>query len=205
MSTSLPQLSPLAAAISQAEGFGASANNIPTASNNPGNLELGDVGYGTATTSNGGGVTVYGSLADGANALENQVSNILSGNSSLYNPDMTIQQLGDTYVNGPNGGTTTGSQNWASNVANSLGVSPSTTVGSAVNGASTSSGTGILGTLQSLASSATNATTFGLSRTLVLILGVILFGAGLFSFRQTQTVIQTATGVAKKAGEVAAL
>lgn len=89
------------------------AGAIPTTSNNPGDLEIGDQGSGTVS-----GKTIFSSIEDGWNALTNQVSKMLYGGSSVYNPSMTIAQAGQLYSGGD--------PNWANNVATSLGVSVDT-------------------------------------------------------------------------------
>jgi hypothetical protein len=51
------------------------------------------------------------------------------GGSVLYNPFMTIGQIAQIYVDGPNAtGMSPGASAWAANVANYLGVSTSTTL-----------------------------------------------------------------------------
>jgi hypothetical protein len=102
----------LAYAICVAEGFFVSGS-IPNRANNPGDLELGDIGNGTIN-----GVTVYGSTSDGWNALYNEVYLILSGNSSIYSPSMSISQIAASY-------TATQQAAWASNVSQTLGIDPS--------------------------------------------------------------------------------
>jgi hypothetical protein len=108
-------VSGLAAAITQAETGG----NI--VGNNPGNLELGDIGYGTRTAAGGQQLTIFPTLAAGQQALENQIQSIISG-SSLYPAGASIAQVADIYVTGQAG--SGGGAAWANNVANYLGVSP---------------------------------------------------------------------------------
>jgi hypothetical protein len=103
----------LAQAIANAEGYGV-PGAIPTAANNPGDLVLGDIGYGTM----GAGITVFGSSSDGWSALENQLQLISNGQSRNYSPGMSIAQIGQVWAGGDG--------NWAINVASSLGVSTST-------------------------------------------------------------------------------
>ena len=110
--------SPIAAAIASAEGYGP-AGNIATRANNPGDLELGDIGYGTITASGGNKITVFPSADAGYAALQAQIGKISSGQSTAgYTPGMSIAQVGNLYAGG--------SSNWANNVASYLGVSPST-------------------------------------------------------------------------------
>jgi len=110
----LGQSSPTALmlAIANAEGFNV-ARSIPQTANNPGDLELGDIGYGTL----GEGITVFGSIDDGWAALANQINLIVTGSSSHYSPNATLAQVGQTW---------SGSSNWANNVAAYLGVSVNT-------------------------------------------------------------------------------
>lgn len=195
----------LASAITQLEGFGA-GNNIPTIALNPGSLELGDIGYGTITAANGQQITVFNSLSDGQAALNNQLDLATSGNSKYYSPDMSIADFGTIYSGG--------NSSYGNNLASLLGVDPSTPI-SAVNasGASTSSGgnslTGALNDVfgpsifgMTVGPSATGAS-FSTSRLIILILGVLLFAAGIFSFKQTQVVLSSAAGAVKKGAEVA--
>lgn len=179
---SLPPLSPLAGAIAQAEGYGL-PNAIPTLANNPGNIEAGDVGNGTLQAAQNQQITVYNSLADGASALENLLSNAVNGNSSLYSPSMTLSQFGSMYSSG----STSGNPVYGNLLGKILGVDPSTTISQIQGGTAT-------GTKSVNGSSL-------LSRAIVLILGIILFGAGILSFKTSQTVIQTTTKVVGKVGE----
>jgi|SRR5579871_1417591 len=115
--------SALAQAIAQAEGFGA-PNAIPTVANNPGDLKVGDVGYGTAA----GGITIFGSVDEGWARLDSQLAAIASGGSSYYNPGMSLAQIGNIYAGGD--------ANWAINVARALHVTPDTTFADAYQGGS---------------------------------------------------------------------
>ncbi len=114
-------ITPLMQAIAQAEGFYV-AGSIPQTANNPGDLEVGDVGYGTL----GQGITVFGSVNDGWEALANQINLIVSGQSSNYSPTETLAQVGATYSGGD--------PNWANNVASILGVSVNTPFASLAGG-----------------------------------------------------------------------
>lgn len=209
-------------AIATAEGYG-TAGAIPTVANNPGDLELGDIGYGTIN-----GVTVFPDASSGENALNNQIESILSGTDSLYPQDESLTQAGMTYANDPN---------WGTNVASSLGVSTDTTLGAiASNGpdeqpqgaitstnplipneSTTSSsptnwsaiasgieaGLGIpQGTLGGTSLSTNLIDTIVSSRVIYVFIGIILVAAGLFSFRATQTVIQRAGKYAAHGAEL---
>ncbi len=97
----------LAQAIAKAEGYGV-PNAIPTVANNPGDLKLGDVGYGTMGT----GITVFASADDGWSALYHQCDLMLTGRSAVYSLDWSLAQVGSKYANGD--------PNWAINVAFAL-------------------------------------------------------------------------------------
>src|SRR5579862_526367 len=105
--------SALALAIAQAEGFGIPGTK-PTRQNNPGDI------------SSGGGIATFPTVDAGWAALDNQLTLIANGASSYYSPDMTLAQIGAVWANGD--------PNWASNVANALGVSPDTTFADAYQG-----------------------------------------------------------------------
>lgn len=192
-------LANLSNAIASAEGYG-KAGAIPTTSNNPGDLALGDIGYGT---SGKGNITNYPDLASGEAALKNQVTKMLSGTSTVYNPDMSIDQVGDIYANGDT--------NWASNVAKALGVPSSTTLGSLTGGSTPTTATTTPTTSSSLFNSITNFLTGNqaasnqsgwLSRGVFVILGLLLIAGGIFTFKETQTVISTVGKHAAKAAEL---
>ena len=106
----------IAMAIANAEGFGV-VGAIPTLANNPGDLVLGDIGYGTMGPQK---ITVFGSVQDGWNALFKQVGEMIAGTSEYYNPSMTWNQIGAKYAGA-------GSP-WAANVATNLGVDPNSTL-----------------------------------------------------------------------------
>ena len=214
MATSFPTLSPLSSAIAQAEGYGVSGA-IPTLANNPGNLELGNLGYGTMNAAGGQQITVFPSAQAGATALENQVQAALNGSSANYNPNMSLSQFGNIYSGGNSA--------YGNTLASILGVSPNTPLSQANTGNSNSSwwqqmnqigqqwgalpqsNSGLLdplnnnGIFGSNPPSVTNL--IFSSRLIVLIVGVILIAAGLFAFKPTQTIL---TSAAKKAGELAA-
>jgi len=103
----------LANGIATAEGYNV-PGSIPDQANNPGDLKLGDQGYGTIN-----GVTVFPSADAGFTALNNQVQLIQSGNSKAgYSTDMSINQVAQLYTGGDN---PTG---WAATVAKTAGVDP---------------------------------------------------------------------------------
>src|ERR1700675_4286244 len=75
----------MAQAIAKAEGFGP-PQTLPTRIHNPGDLEIGDMGFGTQA-----GKTVFGTAEGGWAALEGQVHWMLTGNSRIY-------KLADTFL-----------------------------------------------------------------------------------------------------------
>lgn len=107
----------LAAAIGRAEGFGP-VENLPTKINNPGDLELGDLGLGTQAAK-----TVFSSIAEGWSALRREIEIIANGQSKYYNADTTIADMAKLWTGGDN------ADSWAQNVASALGVTPQTRLG----------------------------------------------------------------------------
>lgn len=99
----------IAEAWAREEGFYV-AGSIPQRANNPGDLELGDIGFGKL----GEGVTVFDSAAAGWNALYAQIARMLTGKSHVYALDMTLAQVGLEYSGGD--------PNWSKNVAALLKV-----------------------------------------------------------------------------------
>lgn len=122
--------SPLAAAISQAEGFGV-AGAIPTVANNPGDLAIGDIGYGVMGSAN---ITKFPDVATGYQALQNQINLIASGQSKAgYPANATIAQVSNIYS-----GSTSGQ--WGNNVATILGVTPDTPFAAVASGSASAPG-----------------------------------------------------------------
>ena len=110
--------SPAAAAIAQAEGYGA-PNAVPTIANNPGDLVLGDIGYGVTGAAGGVQITNFPNAAAGYAALQNQINAIAGGTSTVYPAGATIAQVSNIYS-----GSTSGA--WGNNVASILGVTTDT-------------------------------------------------------------------------------
>lgn len=108
----------LAYAISKAEGYGI-LNAIPTRANNPGDLVLGDMGLGTLGSA---GITVYPIFKLGCLALYHELNLILSNTSHVYNTRMTFSQMAVLWTGNDNASI------WATIVAKSLSISPSTTI-----------------------------------------------------------------------------
>lgn len=116
LSNSVPQekVQAFAEAIAFAEGFYV-AGSRPARNNNPGDLTLtGDLGK-------DGMYGVWSTLQAGWDALYHMLQRDLSGNSTIYSPDMTIQEFANKY-------TATDQTAWASNVASQLGVTPDTKI-----------------------------------------------------------------------------
>ena len=207
MSTSFPTLAPLGAAIAQAEGYG-QPGAIPTLANNPGSLELGNQGYGVIQAAGGNQITVFPTPQAGANALQRQIDSIFNGTSQNYNPSMSLQQFGSIYSGG--------NPNYGNTLAQNLGVDPNASlsdIGSAWGAVPPSlGGGGFLNPLnnQGFFAHPLNATVTAVgdllfsSRLIVLVVGLLLLAAGLFSFKGTQQLFSSAAGAAKKAGEIAA-
>ena len=187
----------LADAITQLEGTN-------PAYNNPGSIS----GTGDTGTSFGAGIGIYSTLAAGQQALQNQLNLIASGQSAYYTPDTTLADFGTTYSGG--------NPSYGNNLANLLGVSPSTPIGQVINqnGSSVNnvSSTNLLtdtyNRTKAALSSQAGGSFFGIKFTLegavIIIVGLILIAAGLFSFKQTQTLITTVGRTAKRGAEIAA-
>lgn len=94
--------------------------------NNPGDLTE-DFGFPTTGTANSSGVLIFDTLNHGWGALRAQIGLIQSGQSSEYSSSDTISSMAQTYTGGEN------SDSWAQSVAQSLGVSPDTTLGEILN------------------------------------------------------------------------
>jgi hypothetical protein len=104
-------------AIAKAEGFFIKGS-IPARLNNPGDLELGDIGFGALPS----GITMYPTFEQGAEALYHELDLILTGNSHEYSIFMNFSQMAVIW---------TGNDNpigWADTVAKSLNVFPDTTI-----------------------------------------------------------------------------
>lgn len=107
-----PAIKTMAQAIARAEGFYVNGS-IPQRAHNPGDLKV----PGTTNTING--ITVFDSDDAGWNALYKQLYLIVTGRSSYYNLDMSIDDMARTW-------TATEQNAWAANVAGALGVDRST-------------------------------------------------------------------------------
>lgn len=109
-----PKVAALAAAIAKAEGSNPDWNN-------PGDLTL-SFGYPTSGKVNSAGVLRFNNSVDGWNALYKQINLIISGGSAYYDLTTTLEDFGNGYAGGD--------PNWAVNVARTLGVDTSATLGS---------------------------------------------------------------------------
>jgi hypothetical protein len=108
-------------AIAKAEGFGP-PQNLATRCNNPGNLtDDGDVGCGTALSTGIGAthITIYPTLVDGMAALNKKVRRALEGRSTVYRPEMSIEEVGMIWSK---------DADWGINVGAALGVKPEKTL-----------------------------------------------------------------------------
>lgn len=112
----------IAKAIAKAEGFYVKGS-LPQRANNPGDLEEGDIGYGTIN-----GKTKFPSASQGWIRLYSQVEAMLDNSSRVYGPTWTIQDVANEYVSGQQS-PTTDSTEWAQNVADTLGVDVDTQIG----------------------------------------------------------------------------
>jgi hypothetical protein len=167
-----------AQAIATAEGYG-KLGAIPTVANNPGDLEIGDIGYGVSIAAGGQKITNFGSADQGWSALQNQIYKITTGTSSAgYLPGMSIAEVGQLY----SGGSTA----WANNVASSLGVTPDTPFSAvAGGGGSTGVDTSLLADDSSSSSDvlAASVVSLGGDNTGLIIAGTaIALAAGIYAF-----------------------
>lgn len=196
------------AAISQFEGFG-TPNTRATINNNPGNLIYGTYAIQKgATGQDNNGFAVFPTVAAGAMAEDSLVQ-------YYSNQGDTLGQLINSWAppTAP-GNSSTGTQSYTDYVAKVLGTNSNTLIPNAEKGVSanntsgvTSSGTGLLGTLNQattgLQQGIGNFLGMGLvsnslwSRVSLLVLGLILIGGGILLFKPVSKVV---IGTVKKAG-----
>jgi hypothetical protein len=98
----------IATAIATAEG-GLTPGTFPYRTNNPCDIFV------------GGSTAGYSSMDAGWNACYNQINLILSGQSSIYTPDESIEDIAQSYAPASAGNNPSA---WAANVASVLGISP---------------------------------------------------------------------------------
>jgi hypothetical protein len=114
-----------AEAIAEAEGFN-KPGSVPQRANNPLDItDEGDIGHGVIRTGgpHGAPITIYATAADGWAAGKRKLRRMLSGASEVYPLSLTLDQVAYKYCGDPT---------WAVNVAQRLGVDPSTTLASLV-------------------------------------------------------------------------
>ena len=104
----------IAIAFAREEGWFVKGS-IPQLCSNPGDLELGDIGYGVIK-----GKTVFANAILGWQALYEQINRMLSGTDPLWPPTMTLAEAGMRYSGGD--------PQWAINVALELGVPETATL-----------------------------------------------------------------------------
>lgn len=183
----------LAQAITQLEG----TNPVY---NNPGAIS----GTGDTGSSFGQGIGIYSDPQTGLDALNSQVSSILSGNSPLYPSSLTVQEAGSVY----NTGSTTGNPTYGQQLAQLMGVSPNTTLaqlsGSGSPSSTASSLLSALNPLSGLNSALNPFANHSLEDFVTLGVGILLIAAGIFAFKTSQTVIQVAGKAASRVAEVSA-
>lgn len=117
-----PKILLLAQGIAIAEGFGGTEHdgspNLPSRCNNPGDLEIGDVGYGTEMDK-----TIFPTEQAGWTALEHECDLVLNGLSRAgYKTSDTFLQFAQRYTGGD------GSASWAQIVCHHLGISVTDTL-----------------------------------------------------------------------------
>lgn len=107
----------LAQAIARAEGFYI-VGSAPNRAHNPGAMKV--PGWKGQTTGSEG-ITVFGSDAEGWQALYRQLNLIASGRSGVYTLGMSIEEMARRW-------TATQQSEWAANVSQTLGVPSSTSL-----------------------------------------------------------------------------
>lgn len=111
-----------ATAIARAEGYFVTGS-VPDRANNPGDLKSPTFTFAGEREGQvlGEGIAVFESADAGWNALYRQLFLIVTGQSSVYNLDMTIAQMAERWT-----GSATEAAAWANNVATQMGVSTQT-------------------------------------------------------------------------------
>lgn len=108
----------IAQAIATAEGFYV-AGSRPARNHNPGDMTADLIGKSVGVD---GSFVIYSNDGDGWDNLYAQINLWLTGKSSHATPNSTISDISQFY-------TTTDQTAWATNVANTLGVSTDTPIG----------------------------------------------------------------------------
>ncbi|HEY1644759.1 MAG TPA: hypothetical protein VGF75_00035, partial [Candidatus Saccharimonadales bacterium] len=190
LSTTFPSLNldEFGSSIANAEGYGV-PGAVPTIANNPGDLELGDVGFGVTSAANGNEITNFPTAQAGADALTNQENLIANGNSSAYTSGESLSDFANTYSGG--------SQSFLQNIESYLGVGENTSLSSLLGAAGEQAlgvnpiGTQLTGAGVAGGSSLTMDVVF-------IVLGIVLIGIGALSFKGTQTIIETVGSTAAR-------
>jgi hypothetical protein len=112
-----PAIKAFADAIARAEGFYV-ANSVPARAHNPGNLKL----PGTPTIA--GGISVFASDAEGWSKLYRQLNLIVTRQSRVYRPEMTILEMAQRWT-----ATVSEQTAWARNVARGIGAAAGAIMG----------------------------------------------------------------------------
>lgn len=206
----------LADAISQLEG----TNPVY---NNPGAIS----GTGDTGQSFGAGIGIYSTLSAGQAALQNQLDLVYGGSDSLYpgGSNMTLSQFGQAYENNP-------SSTYGTTLAQILGVPASTPLsaitpysGSSTTASGSTSGStsgaeqswwqqvinpnnssilpGYVPGAQGGYGAPVAGSKISVQNIVVILIGIILIGAGLFSFKQTQNIITTGGNIVRRGAELA--
>lgn len=108
-----------AEAIARAEGFYI-VGSVPNRANNPGDLGPGDCGDYPVIHAVGSDVCQLPDDFTGWQLLYTKLRRIFTGQSSIYNVDMTIEQMAMKYAGDW--------RNWANNVAYALGIPTTMTI-----------------------------------------------------------------------------
>ena len=114
----------IAEAIAGAEGYFAKGEHdgrsLLHRLNNPGGLKKPALGANDLPTWEDTGLIIFPTAEMGWAALRHQVRMMLNGDSEIYDPSDTLITVGLKYADGD--------ENWGSNVAMNLGVSPAATL-----------------------------------------------------------------------------
>lgn len=220
-------LSPLGTATAQAEGYGV-PGAIPTVANNPIDLSYGQLAqeYG-ATGAMGSNIAVFPDVQSGVNAANAQYGAIEDGSSNNYTPNTTLAEYAQTFAGGGSDST-----NMLNNLEQILGAGPNDSIGTYLNGSSSSPAdgsespfslqgikdlwNGMLGTEsvaglpvanssgQILNAPNPNSPPWTAARIAAIILGLIFLGIGAAMFKPVSKIIINSAKAAKTTSEVAA-
>lgn len=210
-----------AGAVAQEEGV---SGSLLESSNNPFALELGDIGYGTSSAAGGNQLTNFPSITAAYAAFQQMFAKDVSGASSIYSPNQSIQDYMTEY--------TGGNANAGNTVASILGVPASTPI-SSVGGAGTAGSGGTLPLSNQYYGSTPSSISVGstagtppqtgsggspaasdlgigsgalpswLIRAIAIIAGLILVAGAIYTLKSTQNVITNVKRGATRAAELA--